>query len=579
MIDSVRNNLASKTWSLFAVSDKRKVIILILLMLIGTALETLGIGLVLPILSIITDSNIENKYPIFKTINTVLDHPGQQKLVIYAMIFLVLIYLIKTLFLLGLTWLQMSFAFTMQAQMASKLFKIYLLQPYTFHLQRNSANLINNVITEVNTITGYALLPGMTFIIELMVLVGLSVLLLFVETLGASVVILLLVPASLLLHALTHKRIEKWGGDRQTHDGLRVLHLQQSLHGVKEIKIFGSEMHFLEKFNYHNFKNARVGMLQTTFQHLPRLWIEMVAIAGLAILVITMFSTGKDAALVLPSLGLFAVAAFRLIPSVIRLLASIQSLKFGLPMINSLCDELNLSNSCQNLSELKPLKFESKIELKDIDFIYENVSAYALKKISFSIRRGESIGIVGPSGSGKSTIVDLILGLLAPTDGQVLVDGVNIQENLRGWQSQIGYVPQTIYVTDDTLQNNIAFGLGESEINKVALASAIKDAQLEDFISNLPDGLSTVLGDRGVKISGGQRQRIGIARALYNDPKILILDEATSALDIFTEANVMEPIKALHKTKTVIIVAHRLSTVEHCDRIFNLELGKYEDIG
>lgn len=569
----MKNKIVLKMWKMLTEAERRQAVILIFMMLLGTVLETLGVGLVVPVLTLITQSDVGEKYPIYQSAIAHLGNPDQHLIVLYAMLILVLVYLVKSTFLLILTWFQMRFAFGVQAQISHRLFGIYLLQPYAFHLKRNSAKLIHNVITEVNLITGNALLPGMIFISEVMVLIGLSCLLFFMEPIGASIVVLVLGGASWAFHFSTHKRIEKWGGERQYHERFRLHHLQQGLNGVKEIKVLGRELKFLENYEAHNLQSARVGMMHSTLAQLPRLWIEMVAISGLAILVITMFARGSSVESILPSLGLFAAAAFRLMPSVNRLLSSLQSLRYGLPMIKILDEELNLSTSSINVAIGVDFKFQSEIELRNIDYFYANTSTPSLQNISLKIRRGESIGFIGPSGSGKSTIVDIILGLLEATKGEVLVDGVNIQENLRGWQKQIGYVPQTIYLTDDTLLRNIAFGVADDEINMKSVASAINDAQLGEFIEQLPEGLQTVVGERGVRISGGQRQRIGIARALYHDPSILILDEATSALDVKTEAEVMDSIKALHQSKTIIIVAHRLSTVEHCDHLFKLNSG------
>lgn len=569
----MKNKIVLKMWKMLTEAERRQAVILIFMMLLGTVLETLGVGLVVPVLTLITQSDVGEKYPIYQSAIAYLGNPDQHLIVLYAMLILVLVYLVKSTFLLILTWFQMRFAFGVQAQISHRLFGIYLLQPYAFHLKRNSAKLIHNVITEVNLITGNALLPGMIFISEAMVLIGLSCLLFFMEPIGASIVVLVLGGASWTFHFSTHKRIEKWGGERQYHERFRLHHLQQGLNGVKEIKVLGRELKFLENYEAHNLQSARVGMMHSTLAQLPRLWIEMVAISGLAILVITMFARGSSVESILPSLGLFAAAAFRLMPSVNRLLSSLQSLRYGLPMIKILDEELNLSTSSVNVAIGVDFKFQSEIELRNIDYFYANTSTPSLQRISLKIRRGESIGFIGPSGSGKSTIVDIILGLLEATKGEVLVDGVNIQENLRGWQKQIGYVPQTIYLTDDTLLRNIAFGIADDEINMKSVASAINDAQLGEFIEQLPEGLQTVVGERGVRISGGQRQRIGIARALYHDPSVLILDEATSALDVRTEAEVMDSIKALHQSKTTIIVAHRLSTVEHCDHLFKLHSG------
>jgi ABC-type multidrug transport system fused ATPase/permease subunit len=256
-----------------------------------------------------------------------------------------------------------------------------------------------------------------------------------------------------------------------------------------------------------------------------------------------------------------------------RLLNAVQSLRFGVPIIDSLAEEVKLEVPPPAPQRGQRTEFTTEIRLNDVRFTYPDAPSPALDAMSITIRRGESVGFVGPSGAGKSTLVDVILGLLAPAAGEVTVDGHDIRANLRGWQDQIGYVPQTIYLNDDTLRRNIAFGLADDVIDDGAVERAMASAQLTDFVRSLPDGVETVVGERGVRLSGGQRQRIGIARALYHDPAVLVLDEATSALDTTTESAVMDAVRALHGTKTILIVAHRLSTVEGCDRLYRLENG------
>jgi ABC-type multidrug transport system fused ATPase/permease subunit len=280
---------------------------------------------------------------------------------------------------------------------------------------------------------------------------------------------------------------------------------------------------------------------------------------------------------ILPALGLFTAAAFRIMPSVNRVLSGVQSLRYGLPVIDVVHAELNLVMPKVVFSSKLVTPFREVIELSQISYTYPASAEAALKDISLTIQRGESVGFIGTSGAGKSTLVDILLGLLTPDTGKVRVDGQDIQTNLRNWQDQIGYVPQSIFLTDDTLRSNVAFGLPTDQIDEAAIWRAIYSAQLEQFVKELPLGLDTLVGERGVRLSGGQRQRIGIARALYHDPAVLVLDEATSALDTATESAVMDAVRALHGHKTLIIVAHRLSTIEHCDQFYRLERARLID--
>jgi ABC-type multidrug transport system fused ATPase/permease subunit len=561
-----------KIWGLLTAAEQKKAVVVLCLMLIGMVLETLGVGLVIPALALFADNDVTHVHPEFQSFLYSIGSPSQTNLVIGGMLVLVAVYLIKTLFLAFLAWRQTRFAFGVQAQLSQRLFAIYLSQPYTFHLQRNSAQLIRNVFNEVNLFTFNCLLPGMLVLTESLVMIGLCSLLLLVEPIGTLVLVAMFGGAAWGFNKLTRSHITRWGRARQSHDGLRLQHLQQGLGGVKDVKLLGRESEFAKQYAEHNFHSSKAAQLQTTLQQLPRLWLELLAVSALAILVIVMLIQGRELSGILPTLGLFAAAAFRLMPSVNRVLTSVQSLRYGLPVVETLSEELELKEGVLS-TPISSVAFNSVMEFADVSYSYPEAASYSLAHISLAIRRGESIGFIGASGAGKSTLVDILLGLLQPDSGEIRVDGRNVQENLRTWQSQIGYVPQSIFLTDDTLRRNVAFGLPDEVIDDHAVKRAMKAAQLEDFLSELPEGLETVVGERGIRLSGGQRQRIGIARALYHDPAVLVLDEATSSLDTTTEHGVMEAVKALQRSKTVIIVAHRLSTIEHCDRVYRLRDG------
>lgn len=560
-------------------SERRSAVLLLGLMLMGMVLETLGVGLVIPALALLTQRDFVSNYPVLQPVLQALGNPSQQTLVIGGMLVLVGVYLIKALFLAYLAWRQMRFAFGVQAQLSQRLFTVYLHQPYTFHLQRNSAQLIRNVISEVSMITGNGIQPYMMLLTESLVLLGLCSLLLFVEPLGALVVASVLGAAAWGFHRLTRGRIALWGQARQHHEGLRIQHLQQGLGGAKDVKLLGRETDFLEQYRVHNTQSARVGQLQSTLQQLPRLWLELLAVSGLAILVISMLAQDRELEAVLPTLGLFAAAAFRIMPSVNRVLGAAQSLRYGLPVIDILHAELNLATP-EVVGTHRPVTlFCAALELSQITYTYPGAAEPALKGITLAIQRGESVGFIGASGAGKSTLADIMLGLLTPDSGEVRVDGKDIHAHLRNWQNQIGYVPQSIFLTDDTLRRNVAFGLPNEQIDDAAVQRAIQAAQLEEFVASQPNGLETLVGERGIRLSGGQRQRIGIARALYHDPAVLVLDEATSSLDTATERGVMQAVTALQGSKTILIVAHRLSTVEYCDRLYRLHEGRVVEEG
>jgi len=565
---------------LLSPAERNRAILLLGIMVIGMALEVAGVGLVIPVVALLTQQNPIESYPALKTALDYFGQPDQETLIVGALLALLGVYLIKNVYLGIMVWRQTQFSFNLQAELSQRLFTIYLRQPYTFHLQRNSAHLIRNVQSEVNIFTAYVVLPAMHLVAESMVLLGLCALLVIVEPLGTLVVMMVLGIAAWGFSKTSKKHTSRWGQARQYHDGMRMQQLHQGLGGAKDVKLMGREGDFLNQYRIHNIESARVNQYQSTMQQLPRLWLEVLGVAGLVTLVLIMLFQGREIATILPTLGLFAAAAFRLMPSVNRMLGSVQSLRYGMPVIDTLNEELNLDvpvilkKVSSNISE-----FQNNIILDGVAFTYSGSRDPAIKNISIMINKGESIGLVGKSGSGKSTLVDIVLGLLLPDSGVVAIDGHDIHENLRAWQDQIGYVPQSIYLTDDSFRRNVAFGLPDDQIDNVAVKRAVQAAQLEKFVSSLPDGIETIVGERGIRLSGGQRQRIGIARALYHDPNVLVLDEATSALDTATENGVMHAVMALQGEKTIIIVAHRLSTVEHCDRLYRLEQGKVIEQG
>jgi ABC-type multidrug transport system fused ATPase/permease subunit len=550
-------------------------LVLIGLALIGAFVEMLGVAILFPVMVIVSQSDIGSQYPIVQPLLDYLGRPSHSEMISGAMFALVGIYLFKNSYLAFLAWRKVRGISEIQTQLSKRIFAAYLRQPYTFHLQRNSAKLGHN-ISEVNIFMG-ALTSVQDLMADGLVLLGITVILLLAEPMGVLIVISILATAIWSFNHFTRSRITRWGIARQFHNAQRNKHMYQGFGGVKDVKLLGREQNFLTQYQFHNAIGIRVTGSQTILQMLPRLWLELLAVVALAILVLSMLGQGSSAEMIVPTLALFAGAAFRLMPAVVRMLSGVQNLRFNLPSVNLLYEEVKLIFSEPNNdseSNVTPIEFNKDIRLMNIKYSYPNAQNPSLSDVSIKIQKGESIGFIGPSGSGKSTLIDIILGLLPPNLGKMEVDGYDIQENLRSWQNQIGYVPQSIYLTDDTLKRNVAFGLLNEEIDEVAIQSAIKDAQLEEFVGNLPKGLETVVGERGVRISGGQRQRIGIARALYHNPGVLVLDEATSALDTDTEEGVMQAITALKGSKTILIVAHRLSTVEHCDRLFRLENGK-----
>ncbi len=568
----------SRVWSILPTSKKPKALILLGLMIIGMLLEMLSVGFILPIIVLLNDTQLAANNPYLLNILAFLEYPSQTRLMMIAVFFLLVVYSLKNAYLAVLVWIQSKFIFNTQIELSGELFKRYLYQPYTYHIQKNSAALINNLQVELNLFIVYMLSPGMMVIAEGMVVFGLVGLLLVYEPVGTLMAFGIYLVAGGLFLVLTRKRISNWGKQRQTQEELRMKHAQQGLIGIKDVKIFAKEMFFLEQYKKHSSLSLRMNQRNSFVHSLTRLWLEVLAILGLTLLFTGMYLQGKSLNEILPVLGLFAAVSFRLMPSISRIVSATHHLRFGHAVTEVIFQEFNNTKLKSDITHHENMSFKQDISLEDISFQYPSAEKSALDNINLSLKKGQMIGFAGPSGSGKSTLIDLLLGLLSPTKGKIVVDGHDIKNNLRGWQKNIGYVPQSIYLTDDTLRNNIAFGLAEHEIDNNAIQQACSVAQLSQLIDELPNGLDTILGEHGIRLSGGQKQRVGIARALYHNPEILLLDEATSALDTDTETAVMNLVTALKGQRTILIIAHRLSTLDECDLIYKIEQGRITSV-
>jgi len=569
-------NFFNKVLYIIPQSKKKKLIYLFFLLLIGMAFEMLGLGLLIPALSLLLNSNIEEDYPFISPFLDFIGNPHQDDLIIWGMLFLVLVYFLKGMFLIFLSWEQSKFTSHLFSELTTKLFRIYLRQYYEFHLLKNSAELIRNVQTET-ILFNRAAQALILLSTELSLIIGVIAMLLFIEPIGSLIVMLVLLISVIVFHNLSKSYLIKWANKRQVLSKKINQVLLEGLGGVKDIKLLGREDNFIFKYALNNNRWARINSLQLTLSQVPRMYLEVLGITGLSLLVIVMVSLERSVEALLPTLVIFAAAAFKMIPGFNRIMGAIQNIKLTVPVVNVLYDEFKLETKEKFNEKINDFNFVSNIVINQLDFKYKDTNNYSLKNINLNINFGETIGFIGESGSGKSTLIDLILGLINPENGEIIVDGQNIKKNIRGWQNNIGYVPQSIYLTDDSLKNNIAFGISENKIDDKAVLRSLKSAQLDDLIKSSDDGLNTFVGERGVRLSGGQRQRIGIARALYHDPKVLVLDEATSALDSDTEKGVMESISVLKGKKTILIVAHRLTTLKNCDKIFKLENGKIVD--
>jgi ABC-type multidrug transport system fused ATPase/permease subunit len=539
--------------------------------------EMLSLGAILPLMRIMIDPDkVFNLLWLESYLQkyTTLDKKGLILIVVFG---LIVLFILKSIFLVYLSWKQASFSANLTAKISSKLFSYYLSQDYNFHINRNSSRLLRNVQNET-TFLNAIILSAISISIEFTVLIGVAATLIIIEPFGATILVLILLVPSIVISKLTKKRLNNWGKLRQEFDGLATQHLVQGLNGIKEVILFGLKHFFLNKFILYNTKKADVYVRQITLQQFPRIYLELLAVLTMAssVLYININNIKSDNILVL--MGIFVVGAFRIIPSFSRISSSLQVIRFNVSVIDLLYNEFksfDVRSVANDFSHKKNDTFQfEKLKVENVTFKYDNSTKSVLSNIRIEISSGNMIGLVGPSGSGKSTIVDIILGLLKPQNGDVNIDGNSIFNLKREWQSNIGYVPQHIYLTDDSLRRNIAFGISDENIDDVRINYALNVAQLTELISQIDGGLDSMVGERGIKLSGGQRQRIGIARAIYLNPKILVLDEATSALDIVTEKEIMNSLISLKGVITIIIIAHRISTVMSCDKIYVIEHGE-----
>ena len=561
-------------WRMLKKSERRGLGMIFVLMLIGTVLEMFSLGLVVPIVGLLVNPDYLDRVPF---VHSLFGDLTTTQYVLGAMGLLIGVYIVKTIFLIWKTWVQRGFSNSVTLRIAQDLYENYLRQPYAFHLERNSAIMIRNSQSSASLMSG-VIDPLLLIASEFLVSGGLFILMLLLEPVGSLAAIVVFGSFSVIFRRITSRRITKWGEAQNSYKGSIIQHLQQGFSGVKDIKILGREDYFVASYQRDLSGNAYVQRRYAVAQTLPRFSMELLTIICLGLLVSLMVLSDKALSDILPVLSLFGAAAFRLLPTLSQVINSFMSININRPIVNDLYDDLALPIPAVTTDQ-KSRKLLDRIDVEGLSFSYARTTRDAINNVSISIRRGEAVGLIGSSGSGKSTLVDILLGLLEPTSGQVRIDGNDIHQNLRGWQDQIGYVPQSIFLTDDTLRRNVAFGLPKDKINDDAVRLAIRSAQLEEFVASLPEGMETVVGERGVRLSGGQRQRIGIARALYNNPDVLVLDEATSSLDTETEHGVMQAVQALQGDKTVIIVAHRLSTVEYCDRLYRLENAQIVDEG
>lgn len=568
-----------KLISMFDARTRTQLIFIFGVMVLSALLETIGIGLIVPIIAVITDiGNIEGNIWLRRA-RDLIGASNPTDFLIFMSAGLVVFYIVKNIGLGFLNYIQARFVFSKRSMLGKKILASYLYRPYIFHLERNTAELLRNITFEVANV--YNFVQGLLkFGAESCLLTGVILMLMLVspEIVFYSAVIMGIVSG--ILYKSISNYLKVLGQKVQLTQMLVSQAVLEGFGSIKEVKLSKREDFFPERYYASQMENSRANWRYSTINMFPRLCLEVVAVGSVGSIIVILQIQGKDLKVLLPTLGLFAMAAIRLIPSLSQIVSNLQLLRFNSPAVDLIYEDMKYYNSLsfRELSQ-KPLQFAHKIEIRDLSYIYPNSEESSLRRVSMDIIKGQAVAFAGSSGAGKTTLANLILGLLTPSEGCISVDNQNIFQNISAWQQKIGYVPQSIYLLDASINSNIAFGREENEIDDEKVRKAVETAQLETFVNGLSDGLRTLIGENGIRLSGGQRQRLGIARALYHDPEILILDEATSSLDGRTEKEVGAAIESMSGKKTMIIIAHRLSTIQKCDRIYYLKNGTVAGFG
>ena len=571
---------------LFTKKQLTKLYLILFASILATFFEVVGIGSIPVFAMLIIDvESLINNISTYISID-LINEIDRKTLQITGACLLVSIFVFKNLYLFLLMFFQGKLLKELRSSTSNKLYHYYIYMPYIKHLNRNPSLLIRTITAD----TGLAFVYIQSFIMlirESLILVALFIFLLFVDPLITFFSLFFLGAPVLSFYTFYKKKLKSKGKNLQIVLGEEIKTVNQSLGAIKETKLFNKEYHFLSYFKKLIQNKESLQFFSYLISTSPRLFLEVVALFSVAMISATLIFLGKTSTAILPLISLFAVSMVRFIPALNVITSSLTTIRFRQPSFDLVAKEIKnlesipilLKKDRSTQNEANNFKFNDCILMKDISFDYEEGRRTTLKNINIQIKKGKSVGIIGKSGSGKSTLVDIMLGLLEPQKGGVYLDNKNIKNELSLWQKQIGYIPQDIYLLDDTIKKNITFGLKDDEIDEKLLSQTLKIAQLKNFVDTLPETINTFVGHRGLKLSGGERQRIGIARAMYNSPKIIVFDEATSSLDIENENKILNEIYENRDDKTLLIISHRNNTVKYCDLIYVLEDGKLIDQG
>jgi len=579
MIETIR-----KLLSLLPKGDLLKLSILFAMMLAASLLALLGVGTVPVFVLAVVDSERVFQMPFLGDILQSMNITTTGRLVGFGALFLMGIYALKNAYMFLYDYINTRFMLRRVMLLQNRLFKAYMNSPYLMFLTRNSSELIRNINSESTRAINQTLKPSMAIMLHSLMVLVITSALIYAEPLIAGLGILLFGGFSLIFLKLTQKKMTWYGTQALRHRRSMMQAIIQGLGGFKDAKVLNRESFFLGVFGNHANYILRYELWNSILRALPVRIIEMLALGGVLFIAVSMILQGRDPETIVPTIALFGAAVMKLKPSIFQLIDQVNNIRYNKHSIEEVWLDLNRLENLYTRKKNEEKQFQAKngkgaetdqpvlqleqsIDLKNVTFVYPDSNLPAVKDITLTIEKNSAVAFVGESGAGKTTIVDVILGLLEPQSGTIEVDGQNVYKCTERWQKNIGYIPQEIYLLDDTIRRNICFGIPDDQIDEESLQTAIKTAQLTDLLNNLEKGDRTTVGERGIRLSGGQRQRIGIARALYHNPQVLVMDEATSALDNITEKYVIDAIERLKGEKTIIMIAHRLTTIENCDTI------------
>ncbi len=571
--------MLTKLRYIFDRKDKIKILFLLVIVVVGSFLELMGVAIFSPFVNVIMDPSSIQESDLLRFLyerGGFLQSRDFLAAIAGAIIF---IYIFKNVFIaLERNWIY-KFSYGIQKKISVRLLRSYIQEPYTFHLSKNIAVLQRSLQEDTDLFTK-GIIHVMELIAEVVVCMVLGIFL-FSESQSITVIVLVMLVLCIGIFTTISKKFSKnLGAQCQVYKGKLYQWVNQSLGGIKELKILNREDYFVDSYEEYFGKYIYGLRINRLIAVLPRYFVEAVCMSSLLLaILVKMFWGQGDITNYISQLAVFAVAAFRLLPAVGKINEHVADILYSYPSLDLIYHDLKQIEEEPEAKAKEEMdwSFGREIRVKSVSYHYPDAEEQVLNAVNLTIPKGKTAAFIGPSGAGKTTMVDIILGLLRPQMGRVYADDLNIHKHSYVWQREIGYIPQVIYLSDDTIRNNIAFGIRRENIDEEAVLEAVKKAQLFEFIENLPDGLDTFVGDRGVRLSGGQRQRIGIARALYHDPEVLVLDEATSALDSETEAAVMEAIDHLQGQKTILIIAHRLTTIRNADIVFEVADGKVRE--